>query len=160
MSKLSKNKIKRQTTTDITLKKKKVSTASKLTHVAKRHGKQILKKVLLSKLFHTTFKVFVGLLIVGASLYGCYAYFTKSFANDVVVSKSEIVDRVSKLINLPDGEPEAVVRVEDAETLKKQNIFYENIKSGDYIIMYPKMAIIYDLLNNSIVSIKKTDNTQ
>ena len=31
------------------------------------------------------------------------------------------------------------------------------VKEGDYIVMYPKLAVIYDLRNNSIVAIKKSE---
>ena len=89
--------------------------------------------------------------------YGAYRYINSSVGNDVVVSKSEIIARVAKLTQVPSEEPGAVVRVENPEILKKQNSFYENVKAGDYILMYPSVAIIYDLMNNTIVSIKKMD---
>ena len=117
----------------------------------------MVKSILLSKLFHTAFKVTASILIFSGVSYGLYSYFNRSLENDVVVSKSEIVDRVSKLTTVPKGAPDAVVRVQDPEILKKQNEFYTNVKEGDYIIMYPKMAVIYDLRNNSIVSEKRTE---
>lgn len=145
--------IKKNSRTKAILKKKTV--VSTVAHTAKRYGKNIVRKMLLSKAFYTVFKIFVGILLFSVLLYGFYAYFHRSLANDVVVSKSEIVDRVAKLIRLPAGMPDAVVRVEDSETLKKQNNFYQNVKSGDYILMYPNIAVIYDLRNNVIVATKK-----
>ena len=96
-------------------------------------------------------------LISGTALYGAYAFIGNTFANDIIVSKSEILTRVGKHTDLPSNEPEAVVRVQDPNTLKKQNSFYENVKEGDYIIIYPKMAVIYDLRNDSIIALKRTD---
>lgn len=139
------------------LKHKKNTLFSRAVHSTKRHSKQAVKTMLLSKLFHSFFKISVTVLIICGALYGTYAYFQTSLLNGVVVSKSEIVDRVSKLTPLPNEDPQDVVRVEDAEILKKQNIFYENVKVGDYIIMYQKVAIIYDLRNNTIVAMKKSE---
>lgn len=139
------------------LKNKKTTILSHVVRSTKRYSKQTLKNMLLSKVFHSAFKIFVTVFIVSATLYGVYAYFHTALINEVVVSESEIVDRVSKLVAIPSEEPEDVVRVEDAEILKKQNIFYENVKVGDYIIMYPKLAIIYDLRNNVIVAMKKSE---
>lgn len=155
---------------EVSLKKKSVTSAVssplkqttasyylKIKNSVKRRSKQALRDMLLSKLFHTGFKVVVGVLLFSGVSYGLYSYFNPTLKNDVVVSKSEIVDRVSKLTTIPEGEPDAVVRVQDPETLKKQNIFYTNVKEGDYIVMYPKIAVIYDLRNNSIVAEKRTD---
>lgn len=126
-------------------------------HSVKRNGKQLVKRMLLSRLFQKFFKVAVGVFIFSVSAYGIYLYFDNSLANDVVVSESEIIDRISKLTSVPGEDPDDMKRVEDAESLKKQNIFFENIKNGDYIIIYPKLAIIYDLRNNKIVAIKKSE---
>lgn len=136
--------------------RKNTSSLSRIGHATKRYGKQTLRDLLLSKTFHSTFKVFIGLLISGSALYGAYAFIGNSIANDVVVSKSEILARVAKHTPLPEGEPEAVVRVQDPESLKKQNNLYENVKEGDYIVIYPTLAVVYDLRNDHIVALKST----
>lgn len=136
--------------------KKNTSSLSRIGYATKRYGKQTLRDLLLSKTFHSTFKVFIGLLISGSALYGAYAFIGNSIANDVVVSKSEILARVAKHTPLPEGEPEAVVRVQDPESLKKQNNLYENVKEGDYIVIYPTLAVVYDLRNDHIVALKST----
>lgn len=134
----------------------KTGTLSRIAKTTKRYGKQTLRDLLLSKTFHSTFKVFFGLLIVGSALYGAYAFIGNAVVNDVVVSKSEIIARVGKHIELPAGEPEALVRVQDAETLQKQAPLYENVKEGDYILVYPSLAVVYDLRNDHIVALKST----
>lgn len=136
---------------------KKRSAISTIARSTKRYGKRTLRDLLLSKTFHTTFKVFIGLLVSFSALYGAYALIGNTFANDVVVSKSEILARAAKHMELPAGNPDAVVRVQDPSTLKKENAFYENVKEGDYIIMYTNLAIIYDLRNDSIVGLKRSD---
>ncbi len=96
-------------------------------------------------------------MVVGSALYGAYAWIGNTLANDIVVSKSEILTRVAKKVELPKGEPDAVVRVQDADTLKKQQGFYADVKEGDYIVMYPGLAVIYDLRNDSIVALKRSE---
>ncbi len=123
----------------------------------KRYAKQGVKSMLLSQKFHTTFKVLVGVVVCSSLLYASYRFIGKSFANEVVVSQSEIIARVAKLTPLPSGEPYEIVRVQDGEDLKKQNPFYQDIKEGDYILMYKEMAVIYDLRNDTIVNMKKAD---
>lgn len=135
-----------------TPKKKNVSIGKAL----KNYGKLTVKRILLSKQFHIFFKVCSTAIVFALVSYGAYVYINSTVENDVVVSKSEIIARVAKLTSIPSGNPDAVVRVEDPETLKKQNSFYENVKTGDYILIYPNEAIVYDLLNNTIVSVKKT----
>ncbi len=135
---------------------RKQSPLSKMVRTTKRYGKQTLRDLLLSKTFHGTFKVLVAVLISGSALYGAYAFIGNAVANDVIVSKSEILARVAKHTELPEGEPEAVVRVQDPETLKIQNSLYENVKEGDYIVIYPTLAVVYDLRNDHIVALKST----
>lgn len=126
----------------------------------KRRSKTIFKAALLSKSFQSSVKVLSICLVAGSSLYGVYHLVSKTFANEVVISKSEIVSRVSKLTPLPEGSPRDVVRVEDENNLKKQNEFYKDVKEGDYVLMYKDMAIIYDLRNNSIVAMRRTLDAQ
>ncbi|MDB5260007.1 MAG: hypothetical protein JWN37_238 [Candidatus Nomurabacteria bacterium] len=137
---------------------KRKGALSKITRSTKRFGKQTLRDILLSKTFHSSFKVLIGLLISGTALYGAYAFIGNTFANDIIVSKSEILARVGKHTDLPQDLPEAVVRVQDPDILKKQQAFYENVKEGDYIIIYPKLAVIYDLRNDSIIALKRTES--
>lgn len=135
----------------------KRSGVGKFTRAAKRYGKQTLRDLLLSKTFHAGFKVMIGLAIGGSALYGTYAFIGKSVANEVVVSESEILTRIGKHATLPPGEPEAIVRVQDPEALRNQAALYENVKEGDYIVIYPSLAVVYDLRNDRIIALKTTE---
>jgi len=126
----------------------------------KRYAKQGVKSLLLSPAFHSSFKIVSGLLITSALLYSSYIYVGKTFANEVVISQSEIISRVSKLTTLPEEDPSEIVRVQDKETLRKQNDFYKDIEEGDYILMYKDMAVIYDLRGDRIVAVKRTNVSQ
>ncbi len=124
----------------------------------KRYAKQSVRSMLLSRGFHIASKVVSLVVVCSLLMYGSYRFIGKTFANEVVVSQSEIIARVAKLTYLPEGDPYEIVRVQDGEDLKKQNPFYKDIKEGDYILMYKEMAVIYDLRNNTIVNMKKVDH--
>jgi len=129
--------------------------SSSRSNIISRYTKRGVKSLLLSPTFHSIFKITATACIVIGMLYGSYLYINKTFANEVVVSQSEIIARVGKLTLLPPEAPYEIVRVQDEEDLKKQNEFYKDVKEGDYILMYKKVAIIYDLRNNAIVAIKR-----
>ena len=139
-------------TKSVSLSKK--SGVSRVSKSVRNYGKRSLRAILLSHTFHSGFKIVAIAFLVIVPFYGAYAYIGKTVANEIVISKSQILDRVSKHMDLPLGDPLAVVRVQDADTLKKQNSFYDQIKSGDYIIMYKSKAIIYDLRNDNVLAVK------
>lgn len=149
--------VKKDTPVDVVVKDKKNKIITKTVSHKKNYAKHFARTLLLSKRFYLVCKILLGVVLLSFAFYGVYSYINTSFAHGVVVSQSEIIDRVGKLTTLPPGLPAAIVRVEDPETLKKQNIFLGNAKNGDYILMYEKAAIIYDLRNNSIVAIKKSE---
>ena len=60
--------------------------------------------------------------------YGAYALVGKSVQGDVIISQSEILARISKHTTLPAGDPNAVVRVQDADALQKEAVLYQNVK--------------------------------
>lgn len=134
----------------------KPSMVFRATKSVKRYGKRSLRAILLSHTLHRVSRVAVVVLLATIPCYGVYAYLGQTAAKEVIVSKSQILERVAKHTTLPKEEPEAVVRVEDPETLKKQNSFYEQVQEGDYIIMFRNMAIIYDLRNDELVALKHT----
>lgn len=129
---------------------KRNSVSKSVTNLAKKS----LRSILLSSTLHKDVRLAIIGALIFAPFYGAYAYIGKTVANEVVISKSQILERVATHTNLPAGNPEAVVRVQDAESLKSQNSFYNNIKSGDYIIMYKSLAVIYDLRNDQVLATK------
>jgi hypothetical protein len=123
----------------------------------KRAVKLTLREMLLSRTLHAGFKVVFGLAIVGSCFYGAYAFIGTTVEKDVVVSQSEIVARIARHTELPHEDPEAVVRVQDPESLKKQAVLFENVKEGEYIVIYSTLAIVYDLRNDRIVALKSRE---
>jgi len=144
---------------DISLKKsalkQDVKKSSPIMRKLKVGSKKALKGMLLSPLFHTSFKVVAGFSIFSALFYGSYLMIGQSFANEVVISQSEIIARAGKLTPLPQDAPKEIVRVQDPDDLRKQSDFFKDIKEGDYILMYENVAVIYDLRNDRIVAVKE-----
>lgn len=122
----------------------------------KRFAKKTLRDILLSSTFHKTTRALVVGMVFTASITGFYFLIGEKVKGSVIISQSEIVSRVAKHVSLPSSNPDALVRVEDAETLKKENSFYEKVKEGDYVVIYPSLAIIYDVRNDSIVGVKRS----
>lgn len=153
-----KTRITLTTSRSVPTRKPAKKTPSTLALRFKKHSKIALRSTLLSPVFQKSVKMLAVTVFVSMTLYGVYQLVGKTFANEVVISKSEIVSRVAKLTPLPAESPDDVVRVEDEMDLKKQNEFYKDVKEGDYILMYREMAVIYDLRNNSIVAMRRTLN--
>lgn len=130
----------------------------KITSRLKKFSKRATRSILLSSPFQYSVKALGVGVIVASSLYGVYHFAGKTFANEVIISKSEIVSRVSKLAPVPEEPPYDVVRVEDGVNLQKQNPFYKDVKEGDYILIYKDMAIVYDLRSNAIVAMRTSPN--
>ncbi len=66
----------------------------------------------------------------------------------------ELVNRVGKLIVLPENEQPTVATVSDAESLREQP-FFAQAKNGDKVLIYTnaRKAILYDPLSNKIVEV-------
>lgn len=98
------------------------------------------------------------LLLIVAAILGLFSYTTNrvsdTVSKTVVVSESEIIKRVAKFTSIPNEKPISIVRVEDAESLKEQHLFYKDVKEGDYVIVYEDRVIIYDLRGDRVVAQK------
>jgi hypothetical protein len=55
---------------------------------------------------------------------------------------AEIIKTIGQLVNLPEGTPQVAV-VANAETLKKNQPFFEKAMNGDEVLVYPDEAILY-----------------
>lgn len=65
-----------------------------------------------------------------------------------------IINKVSRLIVLPEGETPTIATVADPSKLKGQ-AFFANAKVGDKVLIYPnsKKAILYDPNQDIIVEV-------
>ncbi len=73
----------------------------------------------------------------------------------------EIVERVGKIMILPEGEEPVIATVTNPETLKDQ-AFFADAKVGYKVLIYSKAkkAILYDPESNKIVGVAPINPTQ
>lgn len=55
-----------------------------------------------------------------------------------------IVERVRSLIDIPEDVVPTVATIVDVEKLRAQNAFYNKAENGDYLVVTPTRAILFD----------------
>jgi len=102
--------------------------------------------------------IILALLAIGGSGAGIYYYsqYQKlaQRTNDPQVEIKEILDKVSKLIELPEGEEPTVATVQDAEQIRNQP-FFAKAQNGYRVILYTnaKLAILFDEQANKLINV-------
>lgn len=99
--------------------------------------------------------VLVALVVILGA--GFVYYFQKANTDPNKVAQeelAEVVERVGKLIVLPDGETPTLATVSDPSKLKDQT-FFARAKAGDKVLIFTnsKKAILYDPVANKIVEV-------
>lgn len=110
----------------------------------------------------------VGLALVG--LVGTFVFYQKY--QDVKSDPSSaqkaqnsaetkrVLDKLKQVLRIDETEAPTVARVEDPAKLQKANAeFYKNVQKGDYLVIFPKRAIIYRESNNQLINIAPIINT-
>ncbi len=104
-----------------------------------------------------------GVLFVALVGFGVWRYVTvtqelnklKTNANQITADdQKKLLDEVSKVILLPEGESPTIALVTDVEQLKNQQ-FFVNAKNGDRVIIYPnaKKAILYRPSDKRVIDV-------
>ncbi len=57
---------------------------------------------------------------------------------------SQIIGQVRAMIDIPEDVTPTVATIVDVEKLRAQNPFYNNAENGDYLIVTPTRAILFD----------------
>ena len=71
-----------------------------------------------------------------------------------------VLDKLKQVLRVDETEAPTVARVEDPAKLQKANAeFYKNVQKGDYLVIFPKRAIIYRESNNQLINIAPIINT-
>lgn len=103
-------------------------------------------------------KLFIFFIIIPI-LFGIYFYYKLNLIrqNPQVVTQKEniqLLEKVSKLMLLPEGEEPTIATVSDTEALKDQ-AFFTKAQKGDKVLIYTKAkkAILYSVLLNKIINI-------
>lgn len=99
--------------------------------------------------------VLVALVVILGA--GFVYYFQKANIDPNRVAQEEladVVEKVGKLIVLPEGETPTLATVSDPEKLRDQT-FFARAKTGDKVLIFTnsKKAILYDPVANKIVEV-------
>lgn len=71
-----------------------------------------------------------------------------------------VLGSLKLILAIDETEAPTVARVEDPAKLQSSNPeFYKNIQTGDYLVIFPKRAIIYRESSNQIINIAPIINT-
>lgn len=84
----------------------------------------------------------------------------KTGASSITIDGDQVLVQLNKLLILPsDAKPITVAAVTDAKKLiADQPDFFADVKNGDWLIVYPDFAIIYDYPANKIVRVGPVQN--
>jgi hypothetical protein len=100
--------------------------------------------------------VIIALISVGLAGYFYYQLYTiKQNPQEVAEEEvAQLVEKVSKIIVLPEGETPTVATVSDPEALKDQ-LFFAQAQKGDKVLIYAgaKKAILYSVTLNKILEV-------
>lgn len=68
---------------------------------------------------------------------------------------SSIIERVSKLTDLPKTETPVIATINQAERVKTTQPFYANVENGDLLLLFPgkELAILYSPTKDKIINI-------
>jgi len=115
-----------------------------------------IKKILSAKTF---FIILLFIVAAGSGIAAYYFYnkYQKVIQNPDVITKKEteqLVEKVSRLMELPKEETPSIATVIDKEKLKDQ-LFFAKAENGDKVLVYIKArkAILYRPFTNKIIEV-------
>lgn len=122
-----------------------------------------LKKEFLGGKNRLVVSFILALVAVGSLIFAVYFYTQirdikknpqKVVQENAQMEVKKVVEKVSELILLPEGEEPTVATVADPEKLKSQP-FFANAKIGDKLLIYnaAKKAILYDPAAHKIIEV-------
>lgn len=117
-----------------------------------------------------TWLVVVGVVLLVAAIGSSVYFYTqyndvKNNPSDAIAEKNtEETDRVltalKAVLLINETDSPTVARVEDPEKLKSSNTeFYKDVQTGDYLIIFPKRAIIFRESSNQVINVAPIINT-
>ena len=101
------------------------------------------------------YKIFRLLLILGlivSAIYTGYKWYDNNY-NNTEPSNSEVIQKISSKMLLPNTDPSMMVKVKNAAELKSVDKFYKDVADNDYVIIYSDLAIIYRPSTDKLVQV-------
>ena len=106
--------------------------------------------------------VIVLALIAGAFLFGRHSVYQAHPELTGAEQATAVLTKVSKLIELPQGEAPQMATIEDAESVKTVQPFLANAQNGDILIVYSsaQIALLYRPSENKLIAVGPVTNDQ
>ena len=111
----------------------------------------------------------LSIMLIVAIGFGAFSFARyRSVSNDPKTAINEknkaetqrVIDGLKKTLLITESDAPTVARVEEPEKLKSSNAeFYKDIQKGDYLVIFPKRAIVYREANDQIINIAPIINT-
>ncbi len=79
-----------------------------------------------------------------------YDYYRGESSNKTLTEK-EIVSRISEHMIVPKEEIVMMIKVKDSDLMRKEGAFYKDVQKGDYVVVYPSLAVIYNQKEDRVV---------
>lgn len=79
-----------------------------------------------------------------------YDYYTGESASKTL-SEKEIANRISEHMIVPREDMSMMIKVKDSDGMRKQSAFYKDVQKGDYVVVYPSLAVIYNQKEDRVV---------
>lgn len=97
-------------------------------------------------------------LLAGFFLYRQNQQLLAKSSKDGAAAVEQLVQKIGKIIELPEGEDPTVATVSDKEKLKGQ-FFFQRAENGDSVLIYAraKKAILYRSSENKIIDVSVID---
>lgn len=67
------------------------------------------------------------------------------------LSEKEIVSRIATHMIVPKEEVSMMIKVKDGEGMRRESAFYKDVQKGDYVVVYPSLAVIYNQKEDRVV---------
>lgn len=114
-------------------------------------------------------KLVVGLVLLAAIGAAAYYYTqyrdvrdnpTQAVAQRNNEETTRVLTKLKSVLRIDETDAPTVARVDDPAKLKATNEeFYRNVEKGDYLVLYPKRAILFREANSQIINVAPIINT-
>lgn len=102
----------------------------------------------------------LSIIVLGAGGYFGYKYYQSKQASPEAqaaqadAEKKTVLDKLAKLMVLPEGDP-VLFKVNDQDTMRKQQAFFKDTMNGDVLLVFQasSKAIIYRPSTNMVVNV-------
>lgn len=101
----------------------------------------------------------IGLIIIALAIFSAISFFAKGdSSNPSGLSDRETKELISSVkahLNLPANEEPIVGKITDANTLIAQQAFYQGIKNGDFLLIFPqnRKAVLYNAQDDILINV-------